>query len=122
MELLIHTEHSTPIAEILSDTILLKSEQDAIRLLEEIFSSGAYKVILHQENIDPGFFDLSTGFAGAVLQKFVNYDIQLAIIGDFHNVTSKSLRAFIWESNQGHHICFSEKSETAIRFLLAESQ
>jgi len=56
--------------------------------------------------INPDFFDLKTGFAGEILQKFSNYKVKLAIIGDFSSFTSKSLRDFILESNKHGHINF----------------
>jgi len=67
---------------------------------------GAGKIILHKMIINPDFFDLKTGFAGEILQKFSNYKVKLAIIGDFSSFTSKSLRDFILESNKHGHINF----------------
>ena len=32
------------------------------------------------ENLNPAFFDLSSGDAGAVLQKLLNYDVRLAVV------------------------------------------
>ncbi len=54
----------------------------------DIIFSATYKcecnnIILKKENIDECFFDLRTGFAGELLQKLVNYNCKLAIIGDF---------------------------------------
>jgi hypothetical protein len=37
-------------------------------------------LVLDERNLTPDFFDLKTGFAGQVLQKFVNYRTKLAII------------------------------------------
>jgi hypothetical protein len=37
-------------------------------------------LVLDEKNLSPDFFDLKTGFAGQVLQKFVNYRTKLAII------------------------------------------
>ena len=117
MNLLLHTYNAEIIAEVETAAIVLKSEQDAIHLLEALFESGATKVILHRKNIAPEFFDLSTRLAGEVLQKFVNYHIQVAIVGDFSNLPSVSLKAFIYESNQGRHVFFLESVETALRKL-----
>ncbi len=41
---------------------------------------------------------------GEILQKFVTYKAKLAIAGDFSVYTSKSLKDFIYESNNGNHI------------------
>jgi len=52
------------------------------------------------------------------LQKFVNYHIKLAIVGDFKNITSEPLKAFVYESNRGNEIFFLEDVETAIARLI----
>jgi len=51
---------------------------------------------------------LSTGVAGEVIQKFVNYQVRLAIVGDVALAASRSqpLSDFIAESNRGRHVWF----------------
>jgi hypothetical protein len=44
--------------------------------------------------------------AGEILQKFSNYRMRLAIVGDFSEYKSKSLRDFIRESNRTGTINF----------------
>ena len=63
------------------------------------------------------FFRLSTGLAGEVLQKFVNYQMKLAIVGDFDGYTSKPLQDFIRESNEGRQICFQPDEGAALAWL-----
>jgi hypothetical protein len=87
--------------------------------MEELFASGASKIILHQENIAPEFFQLRTGLAGAFLQKFVTYQVPIAIVGDFKDVASDSLKAFIYESNRGRQVFFLESVEAALQRLCA---
>lgn len=55
-----------------------------------------------------GFFDLRTGVAGQYAQKFVNYRVRLAVIGDIsaHTERSEALRAFVGESNRGRQLWF----------------
>ncbi len=60
---------------------------------------------------------LKTRLAGEILQKFVNYNIKVAIIGDFTTYTSKSLRDFMYESNKGKDIFFSPSVNDAIEIL-----
>ncbi|WP_083996437.1 DUF4180 domain-containing protein [Desulfosporosinus acididurans] len=52
------------------------------------------------------FFDLKTKLAGEILQKFVNYHVRIAIVGDFSGYKSKSLKDFIYESNNGKDVFF----------------
>lgn len=55
------------------------------------------------------FFILSTGIAGEILQKFINYHLKIAIVGDYSRYTSKPLKDFIYESNNGNSILFCAK-------------
>lgn len=74
------------------------------------------KVILHEKHITPDFFDLQNGMAGEILQKFSNYRVRLAIVGDFEKYTRKSWKDFMYESNQGGHINFvSSVAEALVR-------
>jgi len=74
-------------------------------------------MVLRKEQIDEPFFRLSTGLAGEVLQKFVNYQMRLATVGDFSGYTSKPLRDFIHESNKGRHFFFAATREEALERL-----
>jgi len=60
------------------------------------------------ERLDPAFFQLRTGLAGEILQKFVNYRVRLAILGDFTQpaADSTALRDLIRESNSGRTTWF----------------
>ncbi len=66
------------------------------------------------------FFSLRTGLLGEVLQKFVNYQVRLAVVGDFGAYTSIPLRDFIYESNCGRHVCFVPTLEEAEAWLCKE--
>lgn len=96
--------------EFISDRIILSSEEDALNIMA---NSGSDHIILHEENIQPEFFDLSTKLAGDVLQKFTNYRIKLAIVGDFAKYQSKSLKDFIYESNRYRDFLFINSVDEA---------
>ncbi len=63
------------------------------------------------------FFDLKSGIAGEILQKFSNYLVRLAIVGDFSKYANKSLKDFIFESNKGGQINFVDSQLEAINVL-----
>ncbi len=65
------------------------------------------------KNITPAFFNLKTGIAGEILQKFSTYDVKLAIVGDFSEFGSKSLNDFIHESNRTGRIRFVSSAQIA---------
>lgn len=59
---------------------LLHSIRDAERLVEACLSSGVDCALLYAANLTRGFFDLSSGEAGAILQRLRNYEIRLAVV------------------------------------------
>ena len=106
MEISIRKVEDTAIAEITDREFIVRSSQDALDVMGNADYQGARKIILHQRSIDQAFFDLRSGIAGDVLQKFVNYQMQLAIVGDFSSYMTPSFRAFMVECNRGSHIFF----------------
>ncbi len=112
-----HEINTIKIAEVISDHMIIQSVQDGLDLMGNIYYQGFDKVILYEKNITPEFFDLKTKIAGEILQKFSNYRIGLAIIGDFGQYESKSLKDFIFESNKAKHVNFLESLEDALDHL-----
>ncbi|MFC2721226.1 MAG: DUF4180 domain-containing protein, partial [Flavobacteriaceae bacterium] len=106
MEIKIHTIDNRKIAEIISDDIVLQTVEDAVDLIGNMSYQGFDKLIIHEENMISDFFELKNKIAGDILQKFSQYSMPLAIIGDFEKYESKSLNDFIFESNKGKQINF----------------
>lgn len=103
------------IAEIISDKIILSTTEDGLDLLGNLYYQGFDKIIIHEKNITPDFFDLKTKIAGDILQKFTQYQMPLTIVGDFSRFKSKSLNDFIFESNKGRQINFVGSQSEAIK-------
>lgn len=81
------------------------------------YETGCSAMVLPKSCLDESFFRLSSGLAGEVLQKFVNYQMRLAIVGDFSHYTSKPLKDFIYESNQGAQVGFWPTEKAALDWL-----
>ena len=81
------------------------------------YGGGAAKLAVDKRLIAEDFFILSTGLAGEILQKFTNYHVKIAIYGDFSRYTSKPLKDFIYESNNGRHFFFTASKEEALQKL-----
>lgn len=111
-----HTINNTKIAEIISDTTIIESTEDGLDLLGNLYYQDFDKIILHEKNITPKFFDLKTGIAGEILQKFSNYRVRLAIVGDF-KYNSQSIKDFIFESNKRGQINFVSSLPEALNRL-----
>jgi len=117
MNIVAHNINDIKIAEVISDTTIINNTEDGLNLLGNLYFQGFDRIIIHENNITADFFDLKSGIAGEILQKFSNYRVRLAIVGDFTKYTSRSLNDFIYESNKGKQINFVTSTTKAINIL-----
>ena len=117
MKFLEYNTEKDKVVEVVSDDIIINSEQDALDLIANIgYLYDARKIILHKDNLCEEFFILQSGIAGSVMQKFSNYRIQAAIVGEIRE-RSKSLNAFIEECNRTKQVIFTDDVTTALNEL-----
>lgn len=106
------------IAVVTGEEKVIVDVQSALDLVMTVrYEGGAERIAIDKNAVAEDFFILSTGMAGEVLQKFTNYHVKAAFYGDFTRYTSKPLRDFIYESNQGNGVFFVPTREEAIRRL-----
>jgi hypothetical protein len=117
MNIELHKLGDMTIAEVVSENLVLGSADQGLDLLGTLYFSGFDRVILHEKDITPDFFELKNGMAGEVLQKFSNYRVKLAIIGSFEDYKGRSINDFIIESNKFGHISFVKSREEALEKL-----
>ncbi|WP_306792333.1 DUF4180 domain-containing protein [Methylocystis sp. MJC1] len=88
----------------------ISAEAEVNDLVSEALGQRADVVVLPIERLTEDFLRLRTGFAGLLIQKFVNYRLCLAIIGDIESALARSepLRNFVYESNRGTTCWFFE--------------
>ena len=122
MNQIIFDNNDKSIAEIISDQIEINTEQDFLDWMASASYEGAASLILHEETLNPAFFDLKTKLAGDILQKAANYRMKVAIVGEFSKYESSSLNAFIVECNRGRQIFFVGDRETAVMKLTGAVQ
>lgn len=103
------------ITEVLEPICDAESIMDTILSLK--YETGASAFAFDKACFNEAFFRLSSGIAGEVIQKFVNYGVRAAVFGDFSRYTSKPLRDFIYESNKGHHFGFLSSEAEAVEWL-----
>lgn len=106
MKIAVHEQGTQKIAEVIADDILMSNAEEGLQLMVDLYYQDFDKVIVHEQNIHPEFFDLKTKLAGEILQKFSTYRVRLAIVGDFGKYPGKSIKDFIFESNKGRQINF----------------
>ena len=106
------------IAVINSDEALIYDGQSALDLLISLaYNDRCERIVLNKESLTEEFFTLSSGVAGEILQKLVNYTVKLAVYGDFSEYDSKPLKDFIYECNNGRDFFFSATKEEALEKL-----
>ena len=102
------TIHGTPALVVPEGGAPLDTIEAATEMVGDAAWGHAEIVVIPVERLTDEFFELKTGFAGEVTQKFVNYRLQLAIVGDIEARVgeSVSLRAWVTESNRGRQLWF----------------
>lgn len=111
-------DNGREIAVISSDEKLIVDTQSALDLaMTAKYETGATKIVINKSAVCEEFFILSSGVAGEILQKFINYHVKIAIYGDYSQYISKPLKDFIYESNNGNNFFFVSTKEEAIQKL-----
>ncbi len=106
------------LASVTGNEKIITDVQSALDLVMSVkYSVDTNKIIIDKKVIADDFFILSTGLAGEILQKFINYDIKIAIYGDYSVYTSKPLKDFIYESNKGKDVFFVSSKDEAVQKL-----
>lgn len=98
MKIITIKKNDVEIAVVESNEILITDVQSALDLMATVqFEAGCNCIILDRSALSEDFFDLKTRLAGEILQKFINYRVKVAIVGDFSVFSSQSLKDFIYE-------------------------
>ncbi|WDZ87386.1 DUF4180 domain-containing protein [Micromonospora cathayae] len=106
-DVLVHLA-GVPVLACAPDGPPLCGAADAANVVAEVAGEHVEVVLLPVERLAPEFFTLRSGVAAAVVQKFVNYHLRVAVVGDIAGqvARSSSLRDFVEESNRGRHLWF----------------
>lgn len=97
---------------------LITDAQSALDVLMSAkYEAGTKNIVIDKKLVAEDFFILSTGLAGEILQKFINYGGRIAIYGDYSRYTSKPLKDFIYESNKGKDVFFASSEDEAVDML-----
>ncbi|MFZ7121629.1 MAG: DUF4180 domain-containing protein [Eubacteriaceae bacterium] len=110
----INKNNNSIVALFDKDEITIKNVNDVLDIMANVSSMNSYKIVIYKESLNESFFDLKTKLAGEILQKLVNYNMKIAIIGNFEEYNSKSLHDFIFESNNGKQIFFKSTLEEGL--------
>ena len=111
-------ENGVTIAVVTGEEKVVTDAASALELaMSAKYETGADRLAIDKRVIAEDFFILSTGMAGEILQKFINYHVKAAIWGDYTRYADKPLKDFICQSNKGGDFFFVETKEEAVRKL-----
>lgn len=111
-------EHGQTVAVITGDEAAIADVQAALDLaMSAIYEADTSLVAIDKRVLSEEFFELRTGLAGGILQKFVDYRVKAAIFGDFSGYASEALQALIRESNRGRDVFFVATEDEAVQRL-----
>ena len=114
-------EHNGQLFALADSELRIQSAQDALDLMVTAqYELGSGIILVRRENLADAFFDLRSGLAGEILQKFSNYKTQLGIIGSVAGYTGNALHAFIRECNRGQCVFWADTMEDALAHYAAQ--
>lgn len=112
--------HGVTLAVISGEGKLITDVSSALDLAMTVRAeTGTSRLVIPKHLVTEDFFILSTGLAGDILQKWINYHFKAAFWGDYSRYTSKPLHDFICESNQGCNFFFVSSQSDAMERLAA---
>lgn len=100
-----------------AEKVITDTESALDLLVNANYTTGTKNIVVSKKLVAEDFFILSTGLAGEILQKFVDYGGRIAIYGDWSRYTSKPLKDFMYESNKGRDVFFAGTLDEAVEML-----
>ena len=97
--------------------ITIRSFKDISDALGTCIGAGAEGLILTEADLAPEFFDLRSGLAGELFQKFMNYRIRLAIVLPNPNAYGERFSELAYEHRKDNMIRFVRSDDEAKAWL-----
>lgn len=104
--------YTPPIAEV----------GDALAIVAAAYEHDASGVLLDEACLPPAFFDLSTRFAGELVQKLLNYHLRVALVVRDPSARSATFQQFVAEARHGRQFRTFDDEAGAVRWLEGEAQ
>ena len=102
--------------------IFISSERDILDLFADSYEYNTSIFLLFESNFHPDLFDLKTGLAGAVFQKFAVYRAKAAVVLDSGIEKNKRFEEYMYECNQGNQVRFFNDQKAAVKWLVGSCQ
>ena len=92
MEIKIHEINDVKIAEVISEVNIINNTEDGLDLMGDLYYQGFDRIVIHEKNIIPDFFNLKSGIAGEILQKFSTYRVRFGHCWRFLKIHKQKLQ------------------------------
>lgn len=99
--------------------IFISSERDILDLFAGSYEYNTNLFLLYESNFHLDLFDLKTGLAGAVFQKFAVYRAKAAVVLDSGIEKNKRFEEYMYECNQGNQVRFFTGLGKAVEWLVS---
>lgn len=104
--------------ELISSPTPLSTEQDAVDLVALCREHDIDYLMLHGEALSEDFFNLRTGVAGRMMQKFITYSLKTGVIIPDTSVNKGRFKEMVTESNRSNQFGVFETREDAESWLI----
>jgi hypothetical protein len=122
MEFEVIERNGTKVVEAVADGASTLAGPTVLEAIAACWEHGTVRLLAHTASLPARFFDLKSGEAGEILQKYRNYGVRLAVVGGLAEAAASARfsEAMIEENRQPHFRLFAER-EQAIAWLAGES-
>ncbi|MET0820635.1 MAG: DUF4180 domain-containing protein [Aeromicrobium sp.] len=103
------TVYGTAVMVCAPDGMPLDTDGAATELVGEAIGRRAQIVVVPSERLTDDFFDLGTGIAESIAQKFGTYGVRLAVVGDIAErlAADATLASWVEQADRGTHVWFT---------------
>jgi hypothetical protein len=113
------TVRGTAVVVCAPDGIPVDTEGVVVELIGEAIGRRAGVVVVPCERLTDDFFQLGTGIAHHIAQRFATYRVQLAVVGDISRqiAASSPLATWVTDANRGDQLWFCRTFDEFARRL-----
>jgi len=97
----------------------IKGEEHTLDLIAACGENRTDRLLIYVENLPADFFQLKTGLAGQILQKFVNYRVRVAAVIPEDLAREGRFGEMVLEANRGKQFRVFPNREKAVSWLVS---
>jgi PadR family transcriptional regulator, regulatory protein AphA len=116
MDYVYHTDGLDGWVEITDTVFRVETEDDALDIAALCTENGSSRLLTGPGVLGEKFYDLRSGLAGAVLQKFSNYRITFAAVIPAEKITGR-FGEMVLEANKGKQFRFFTDRESGAAWI-----